>query len=152
MHSLVKLALVAAAATSVASCGGSNSDAEAPVTAAAQSRPTKAAFIARADALCRRSDDEEAPLIYAAAADLTTNGPKLLEVLDRKHRTLSRLAPPAGDDEQWAQMLAAIAANIDRYRRNVANAKKGLGTSEDTSRAIGNLTDSMRAYGFVWCP
>ena len=152
MHSFVKLALVAAAAAFVASCGGSDSDAEAPLTTAAQSRPTKAAFIARADALCERFDDEEAPLIYAAASDLTTSGPKLLAVLDRKHRALSRLAPPDGDDEQWAQMLAAIAANIDRYRRNVANAKKGLGTTEDTSRAMRSLTDSMRAYGFVWCP
>ena len=142
---LVSAVAVLAAA---AGCGGTET---APEAAPGTPRPSKAAFIAKADVICKRADDKEAPLIYEAASDPDAAGPKLLAVLEQKHRTLSTLVPPAGDDEQWSRMLAAISENIDRYRRNLANAKEGRNT-EDTSQAIGQLTDSMRSYGFVWCP
>ncbi|MEO5575511.1 MAG: hypothetical protein ABIR67_15025 [Gaiellaceae bacterium] len=144
-----RLASLALAVAATAGCGGADTAQE---TAPVVLRPTKAAFIAKADAICQRADDEEAPLIYEAAKDLGATGPKLLVVLEKKHRTLSALVPPAVDEEQWSRMLAAISANIDRYRRNVVSSQEGRSTIEDTSQAIGELTDSMRAYGFVWCP
>ncbi len=146
---LARLASVTVVLAAAAGCGGTET---APEAAQVKPRPSKAAFVAKADTICKRADDEEAPLIYEAASDVDVAGPKLLDVLEKKHRTLSTLVPPVGDDEQWSRMLAAISANIDRYRRNLASAKEGRNTREDTSQAIGQLTDSMRSYGFVWCP
>lgn len=145
---LARLASLVVVLAAAAGCGGTET---APEAAPVKPRPSKAAFIAKADMICKRADDKEAPLIYEAASDPDAAGPKLLAVLEKKHRTLSTLVPPAGDDEQWSRMLAAISANIDRYRRNLANAKEGRST-QDTSQAIGQLTDSMRSYGFIWCP
>jgi len=65
---------------------------------------------------------------------------------------LRALVPPAGFDRGWNSLLAQMKANIDRYGRNVQRAKAGKDAREDTSTPLGRLTDSMRAYGFKWCP
>jgi len=139
------VAAVAVALAAAAADGGSAKMGE-------PARPTKAAFIGKADAICRRADDQEAPLIYKAASDLAGSGPKLLVVLRAKYSALRALVPPAGFDRGWNSLLAQMKANIDRYGRNVQRAKAGKDAREDTSTPLGRLTDSMRAYGFKWCP
>lgn len=152
-----KLILVASTGLAVTAAStvpevGTSAQAVASLEAREAERPTKAAFISRADAICRRADDKEAPLIYRSGSDPAGAGASLVVVLRAKHRALRQLVPPAGFDRGWSRLLGQIEANIDRFARNVARAKAGKAAREDTSTPLGRLTDSMRAYGFKWCP
>jgi len=153
LHKLILVLGVAlAVGFAVPAAAGTSERAKGAVAPHTAGRPTEEAFISRADAICRRSDDKEAPLIYQAGGDLGGAGPKLLVVLRAKHRALRLLRTPAGFDPIWNMLLGKMKANIDRFARNVERAKTGRSAREDTSTPLGRLTDAFRAHGFKWCP
>ena len=82
LHKLILVLGVAlAVGFAVPAAAGTSERAKGAVAPHTAGRPTEKAFISRADAICRRSDDKEAPLIYQAGGDLGGAGPKLLVVL-----------------------------------------------------------------------
>jgi ABC-type transporter Mla subunit MlaD len=152
--------------TAASGCGGDGDDAP---TTAATSAPSRAAFIAQADAVCRRTNERIAATnarITQINRTATSESGALADaapLLAETHRTqqaslaeLRELAPPAGDEQTvdeivrgLEQQVATVGSVAEAARAGDAARVRSLGSELQDVRS--RAAALLRGYGFRVC-
>jgi hypothetical protein len=153
---------VAAFALTLGACGGSAHDASSTATHASVSRPAttavEAAFISRADVICRKLDavlDLEKPR-SDSRGEVAKLVPGRVELEQRSVAALKRLKAPAALAATWREMLrlrAALARELNEYGHAVAAGDTAAVTAltQSKARTHQRLGTVGRAAGFDEC-
>jgi streptogramin lyase len=118
-------------------------------------RPTKAAYIEKADAICRDVNARiRATGVRPTEASLNANGAKVLALVAQKIKRLRALARPVADGPALARFFALLEAKRKAFARDVAAARAGrYDPTKSTVDQVGfRLVAAARAYGFLSCP
>jgi hypothetical protein len=138
------LGSVLAAALIAAGCGGGDDNSDTTTTSL-----TKAAWIAKADAICQQGNQE---IEQAAKQQFGNQQPTAAEVQDFGTGTalpatqtqvdkIRALGAPSGDEDQVNKLLDTVQADIDKA--------KAVGDVEDSTFADGNAL--AKQYGLQVC-
>jgi hypothetical protein len=127
-----------------------------PHAASARSARTDAHFIASADAICRRSNEELIRVTRSESSDIARNAPRNATIELRAVEALSRLKPPPSLAGDWAQMLAyrrTLALELVALARDAkANNAAGLRALGVSKRRVRNKLTQLAAHdGFNDC-
>jgi hypothetical protein len=155
------------AAVALAACGGSGGTSTTKSTA---SGPTKAQFIAQADAICKTTEAKLAPLIKelaAGAANLlagsSSSTGQLATPLTKAHTVaaaglteLEALAQPAGDHKQIEKFLSPLGQIVGSLATAAGGLSKGQSTEvlaqlEQEQAPAQAVTGAATAYGLHGC-
>lgn len=142
-----------ALALAVAGCGGG----EGGGTAAAQPSRAEAGYVAQADAICKRANEEEAALVVEDDAswilDEQFDDPEFLETFTavgaRAVERLRDLEPPAEDREQAAAMMAALDRMTEALQDRAREVSRGRGrrAAELRNQYVSGYSDLVVAAG-----
>lgn len=144
------LIFLAGFAIAFAGCGGGESS---NVAATSASELTKAQLIAKADAICERTNEDTQEGIYELEEDtgstnLTRRQEMVQVILPEVHREaedLDRLTPPSDFAERYQAAIDAMLAGTEEGERDPATVLDGSSTEFSTAFKIFN------AYGFKVC-
>jgi hypothetical protein len=155
------------AAVALGACGGSGGTSTTKSTA---SGPTKAQFIAQADAICKTTEAKLAPLIKelaAGAAKLlagtSSSTGQLATPLTKAHTVaaaglteLQALAQPAGDHKQIEKFLSPLGQIVGSLATAAGGLSKGQSTEalaqlEQDQAPAQAVTGAATAYGLRGC-
>lgn len=143
--------LMSVAALFAIGCGGddgSSSDEPAPTNAA----PTKAAYIAEADAICTADEaemaaiDENLPDDLDSAEARVAGAKEAIAVLRDRVEQLRALTPPEGDEEETAAIFEAYDEFIELGEEN-----PGFVDESAAEEALTKIRALASDYGFKAC-
>jgi hypothetical protein len=157
------------AAVALGACGGSGGSGTS-TTKSTTSGPTKAQFIAQADAICKTTETKLAPLIkelVGGAAKLlagtSTSTGQLATPLTKAHMVaatglteLQALAQPAGDHKLVEKFLSPLGQIVGSLATAAGGLSKGQGTValaqlEQDQAPAQAVTSAATAYGLHGC-
>lgn len=159
-------AALLAAALVVAGCGGSSSPASKSSTSSSSAAIGKAAFIVRADAVCKAAQKALAPVLKRETATLEAKPPKpaaAAAALDQAaaivaggRTKLEALPQPRGDQKVLGTVFRALGQEAGSLRALAADVRgghaKALSTDASKQTAFSTLYSGAAAkYGFKQC-
>jgi hypothetical protein len=120
--------------------------------------PTKAEFIAAADAVCAKFVDQMNPIFGA----LFTGGEpqpaaaqegfgKVLDLVTQQMKEIRALTPPAGDQDQLNALFAEVDKAIGDTRTRIADPKVAMELLQSDDDPFAATDEKAKAYGFKDC-
>jgi len=131
----------------VSGCGSGNDD--------EASAADKAAFIARADTICKKADKRQVDGVESARAAGVQDSPNAREKLvtlvglppmQKEAEELSELEAPSGDEDEVEAVVKAIEAAVEEGEENPKSVLKQPG-----SNPFAEGEELAREYGFKVC-
>ena len=148
------------AAVALAGCGGGESAvapgraAAAEPTATAAAAGARATFVAEADAICAKANEQEVDLgaegsgwMYGEQFDDAAFLEHFTDVGRVARRELAQLTPPAEDRESMATMLDSIARMVKALDSRVAVLRDGREESRAVNGYLSGYTDLVTTAG-----
>jgi hypothetical protein len=154
-------------ALALAACGGGGGKASSSKTA---SGPTKAGFVAKADAICKSAESQiasnakvilaQAPSVLSGSKGAVTKLASVVAVLHAQAAAglarLRALPQPAGDGKQIAKFIAPLTTIVDAIATAASGLRKGEGVGaleqiQGEQAVATQVTSAAKAYGLHGC-
>lgn len=163
-HSRRMIGALALLATLGAACGDDKSTSKAQAgkssgtTSSTVAAPTKAEFIAAADAICGKFEGEEGKIFGALftggepqPAVVQASLGKVLDLHTQQLVELRALKPPAGDEAQISALWAEADKVVGETRTRIASADEAMKLIEGDEDPFAALDEKAKDYGFKAC-
>jgi len=140
---LLAIVVVIPASIVLSACGGSDDSSDAP---------TKAEFIAQADAICAKGDDEITAKVKEQFGDKDPNKDEanafvtdeVVPNIEQQATDLRKLTPPEGDEEEFNALLDSLDEGLSKINDDPAAAF-------GQSNPLADANEKAQAYGFTSC-